>query len=44
MPMRIEDKWPFDDPRKLQLFSTNTPNGLKVSCALEELELSLIHI
>ena len=39
MPMRIEDKWPFDDPRKLQLFSTNTPNGLKVSCALEELEL-----
>jgi len=46
--MRIEDKWPFEDPSKLQLFSMNTPNGVKVSTALEELELDyephLIHI
>jgi len=46
--MRVEDQWPFEDPTKLQLFSMSTPNGVKVSAALEELGLPyephLIHI
>lgn len=46
--MRIEDQWPFDHPDRLQLFSMNTPNGVKISWALEELEVPyephLIHI
>jgi len=37
--MRIEDEWPFAHPDKLQLFSLNTPNGVKIGFALEELEL-----
>ena len=37
--MKIEERWPFEDANKLQLFSMNTPNGIKVSCALEELEV-----
>jgi GST-like protein len=37
--MRIEDRWPSKDPSKLQLYSMNTPNGIKVSAALEELAL-----
>src|SRR5450755_2661229 len=44
----IEAKWPILDRSKLQLFSLNTPNGVKVSVALEELELPyephLVHI
>ena len=32
----ITRKWPVADPSKLQLFSFPTPNGIKVSCMLEE--------
>jgi len=32
----ITTKWPVEDPTKLQLFSYPTPNGIKVSCMLEE--------
>lgn len=32
-------RWPPKDPKRIQLFSMNTPNGVKVSTALEELEL-----
>ena len=35
----IEAKWPIVDRSKLQLFSLNTPNGIKVAVALEELGL-----
>lgn len=37
--MRIEERYPFKDRTKIQLFSLNTPNGIKVATALEELEL-----
>ncbi len=44
----IENRWPIEDRSKLQLFSLNTPNGIKVSVALEELgvpyEAHLVHI
>ena len=44
----IEARWPIQDRSKIQLFSLNTPNGVKVSVALEELELPyephLVHI
>jgi len=44
----IEAKWPIQDRAKLQLFSLNTPNGIKVNVALEELGLPyephLVHI
>ena len=47
-PFPIEAKWPIADRSKLQLFSLNTPNGVKVSVALEELgvpyEPHLVHI
>lgn len=36
-PLLIETKWPIQDRSKLQLFSLNTPNGIKVAVALEEL-------
>jgi GST-like protein len=36
-PLLIETKWPIVDRTKLQLFSLNTPNGIKVAVALEEL-------
>jgi len=32
----ITQRWPVEDPTKLQLFSYPTPNGQKVSCLLEE--------
>ena len=32
----ITQKWPVEDPTRLQLFSYPTPNGIKVSCMLEE--------
>ena len=32
----INDKWPAKDPSVLQLYSFPTPNGVKVSIALEE--------
>ncbi len=38
-PLPIEAKWPIRDRSKLQLFSLNTPNGIKVAVGLEELEL-----
>jgi GST-like protein len=47
-PLLIEAKWPILDRSKLQLFSLNTPNGIKVNVALEELgipyEPHLVHI
>jgi GST-like protein len=33
----ITGRWPAQDPGKLQLYSLPTPNGIKVSIALEEL-------
>ena len=35
----ITQKWPPKDPEVIQLYSLPTPNGVKVSIALEELEL-----
>ncbi|MEL6188921.1 MAG: glutathione S-transferase, partial [Myxococcota bacterium] len=37
--LAIEDQYPIRDWDKLQLFSLNTPNGVKVGVALEELGL-----
>lgn len=36
----ITKKWPVEDPDVLQLFSFPTPNGVKISIALEELGLA----
>ena len=35
----ITARWPAKEPRKLQLYSFPTPNGVKVSIALEEIGL-----
>lgn len=35
----ITKKWPASDPSVLQLYSFPTPNGVKVSIALEEMEI-----
>ena len=35
----ITSRWPAQHPDRLQLYSMSTPNGVKVSIALEELEL-----
>ena len=35
----IASRWPAKHPDRLQLYSFPTPNGVKVSIALEELEL-----
>lgn len=35
----INDKWTAKDPSVLQLYSFPTPNGVKVSIALEEMEI-----
>jgi GST-like protein len=35
----ITKKWPARHPERLQLYSLPTPNGVKVSIALEELGL-----
>src|SRR4051812_18338077 len=47
-PLFIEAKWPILDRSKLQLFSLNTPNGIKVNVALEEFgvpyEPHVVHI
>jgi GSH-dependent disulfide-bond oxidoreductase len=32
----ITQRWPVEDPTKIQLFSYPTPNGQKISCLLEE--------
>jgi GST-like protein len=36
----ITTKWPAKDPTKIQLYSLPTPNGVKISIALEELGLA----
>lgn len=36
----ISQRWPAQDPTKLQLYSLGTPNGVKVSIALEELGIA----
>ncbi|HEY9100620.1 glutathione S-transferase N-terminal domain-containing protein [Chitinimonas sp.] len=36
----IHQKWPAQHPERLQLYSLPTPNGVKVSIALEELGLA----
>lgn len=38
-PLLIESQFPIADRTKLQLFSLNTPNGIKVALALEELQI-----
>ena len=35
----ITQKWPAQHPERLQLYSLPTPNGVKVSIALEEIQL-----
>ena len=37
----ITGKWPAQNPDILQLYSYPTPNGVKVSIALEELGISV---
>ena len=37
--MQIQDRWPATNPDVIQLYSLVTPNGVKVSIALEELGL-----
>jgi GST-like protein len=39
-PFPITRKWPAKDPGVIQLYSLPTPNGVKVSIALEELGLA----
>ena len=36
----ITAKWPAADPSVIQLYSYPTPNGVKISIALEELGLA----
>jgi len=36
----INKRWPASDPSKLQLYSFPTPNGVKVSIALEEMGIA----
>jgi GSH-dependent disulfide-bond oxidoreductase len=38
-PLLIESQWPIVDRSKIQLFSLNTPNGIKVAVGLEELQI-----
>ena len=35
----ITKRWPAQHPDRIQLYSLNTPNGVKVSISLEELDL-----
>ena len=35
----IQDRWPAQHPERLQLYSYPTPNGVKISVALEEMGL-----
>lgn len=39
-PFPIDRRWPATDPDTIQLYSFPTPNGVKVSIALEELGLT----
>ncbi|MGB7388487.1 MAG: glutathione S-transferase, partial [Pseudomonas neustonica] len=36
----VTEKWPAQHPGQLQLYSLPTPNGVKVSIMLEEIDLS----
>lgn len=36
----IYKRWPAEHPDTIQLYSMNTPNGIKISVALEEMEIS----
>lgn len=36
----IEKRWPSKHPERIQLYSLNTPNGIKVALALEEMQLA----
>ncbi|WP_116091906.1 glutathione S-transferase N-terminal domain-containing protein [Sphingomonas crusticola] len=36
----IAQRWPADHPDRIQLYSAPTPNGVKVSIALEEMEIA----
>ena len=38
-PLLIESQFPIVDRAKIQLFSLNTPNGIKVAVGLEELQI-----
>ena len=38
-PLPIESQFPIADRSKIQLFSLNTPNGIKVALGLEELQI-----
>src|ERR1700721_3428495 len=38
-PFPIAKRWPAKHPDRLQLYSVPTPNGVKVSIALEEIGL-----
>lgn len=35
----IQQRWPAQHPDRIQLYSLNTPNGIKVALALEEMQL-----
>ena len=37
----VTRRWPPEHPDRLQLYSLNTPNGVKVSIMLEELGLAV---
>ncbi|WP_041523787.1 glutathione S-transferase N-terminal domain-containing protein [Gilvimarinus agarilyticus] len=36
----VKERWPAQHPRRIQLYSMNTPNGIKVALALEEMHLA----
>src|SRR5690554_7679371 len=36
----IKNRWPSKHPERIQLYSLNTPNGIKVALALEEMQLA----
>ncbi len=35
----VQTRWPARHPERIQLYSLNTPNGIKVALALEEMQL-----
>lgn len=35
----VKERWPAQFPERIQLYSMNTPNGIKVALALEEMRL-----
>lgn len=35
----VRERWPAQHPERIQLYSMNTPNGIKVALALEEMRL-----